>query len=82
MRYQLEICAFNLQSCIIAERAGAVRVELCDNPIEGGTTPSYGTIKLVREKIGIALYPIIRPRSMNYYYSDDEWEIVLEDVMM
>ena len=41
----LEVCAFNVQSCIIAEHGGAVRVELCDNPIEGGTTPSYGAIK-------------------------------------
>ncbi len=80
MTKQLEVCAFNIQSCIAAERAGAARVELCDNPLEGGTTPSYGTIKIVREKINIALYPIIRPRSMNYYYSDDEWEIVLEDI--
>ncbi|HEY0040030.1 MAG TPA: copper homeostasis protein CutC, partial [Flavisolibacter sp.] len=36
----LEVCAFTLQSCLIAEQAGAIRVELCDNPIEGGTTPS------------------------------------------
>ena len=82
MRHILEICAFNLQSCIIAEKAGAVRVELCDNPIEGGTTPSYGTIKMVREKIDIDLYPIIRPRSMNYYYDAEEWEIILEDIRM
>jgi copper homeostasis protein len=41
----LEVCAFHIESCIIAERVGAARVELCDNPIEGGTTPSYGTIK-------------------------------------
>ncbi|MDQ6813309.1 MAG: copper homeostasis protein CutC, partial [Bacteroidota bacterium] len=44
----LEVCAFNIQSCLIAEKAGAARVELCDNPIEGGTTPSYGTIQQVR----------------------------------
>ncbi len=78
----LEVCAFGIQSCIIAERAGAIRVELCDNPIEGGTTPSYGTIKAVRNKISIALYPIIRPRSLNYFYDADEWEIMKQDVLM
>lgn len=67
---------------MIAERAGAARVELCDNPIEGGTTPSYGTIKRVREAVGIALFPIIRPRSMNYFYDDEEWQIVLDDIAM
>ena len=77
----LEVCAFTIQSCLIAERAGAIRVELCDNPIEGGTTPSYGTIKTVREKINIKLYPIIRPRSGNYFYDEDEFEIIHKDIL-
>ncbi|MEP6683627.1 MAG: copper homeostasis protein CutC [Parafilimonas sp.] len=76
----LEVCAFHIESCIIAERCGAARVELCDNPIEGGTTPSYGTIKLVREKISILLYPILRPRSGNYFYSDEEFAILKDDI--
>lgn len=82
MKLQLEVCAFGIQSCLVAEKAGASRVELCDNPIEGGTTPSYGTIKKVREKTAIDLYPIIRPRSMNYFYDEDEWAIVVEDILM
>jgi len=82
MKRHLEVCAFGIQSCLVAEKAGATRVELCDNPVEGGTTPSYGTIKTVREKIAIDLYPIIRPRSMNYFYDDDEWAIVVEDILM
>ncbi|RYZ37900.1 MAG: copper homeostasis protein CutC [Sphingobacteriales bacterium] len=76
----LEVCAFNIQSCLVAEKAGAVRVELCDNPVEGGTTPSYGTIRQAREKINILLYPIIRPRSGNYYYNDDEYAIIRHDI--
>ena len=78
----LEVCAFHIDSCLIAEQAGAVRVELCDNPIEGGTTPSYGTIKQVREKISIRLYPILRPRSGNYFYSDAEFAILKDDIQM
>lgn len=76
----LEVCAFTIQSCMIAEKAGAVRVELCDNPVEGGTNPSYGTIRRVREKIGIRLYPILRPRSGNYCYDEDEFAIMREDI--
>lgn len=76
----LEVCAFHIDSCIIAEKAGAARVELCDNPIEGGTTPSYGAIRRVRERISIKLYPIIRPRSGNYYYSEEEFAILQEDI--
>ena len=76
----LEVCAFTIQTCLIAERVGAARVELCDNPIEGGTTPSYGAIRRVRERISIQLYPIIRPRALNYLYDEDEWAIMQEDV--
>jgi copper homeostasis protein len=82
MNNYLEICAFGIQSCVIAQNCGAKRVELCDNPLEGGTTPSYGAIKCVREKISIELYPILRPRSLNYYYEEDEWQIILQDVLM
>jgi len=77
-----EVCAFNIQSSIIAEKVGAVRVELCDNPVEGGTTPSYGTIRKTREKISILLYPIIRPRSGNYFYDADEMSILEQDIKM
>lgn len=77
-----EVCAFNIQSAIIAEKAGAVRVELCDNPVEGGTTPSYGAIKQTREKISILLYPIIRPRSGNYLYDEYEMEIIKHDILI
>jgi copper homeostasis protein len=78
----LEVCAFNIQSCIIAERVGAARAELCDNPVEGGTTPSYGTIKQTRSAIAIELYPIIRPRGGNCVYDNDEFAIMKQDILM
>lgn len=80
--FALEICAFNIQSCFIAEKIGAERVELCDNPVEGGTTPSYGTIKKARESISIKLYPIIRPRSGNYFYDEHEIAVLKNDILM
>ncbi|WP_126971004.1 copper homeostasis protein CutC [Gynurincola endophyticus] len=77
-----ELCSFNIQSCIIAEKMGVYRVELCDNPVEGGTTPGYGTIKQTRDKISIKLYPILRPRCGNYYYDENEIEILKHDIAM
>lgn len=77
---KFELCSFNVQSSIMAEEAGAYRVELCDNPVEGGTTPSYGSIKRTRERISIKLYPILRPRCGNYYYDEDELAIIRQDI--
>jgi copper homeostasis protein len=81
-KFVLEVCAYNPQSCIIAEKAGAHRVELCDNHHEGGTTPSYGAIKQAREKTSIALYPIIRPRAGNFFYDKEEIEVMKKDIEM
>ena len=78
--YQLEVIAFNISSCLIAEKSGAHRIELCDNPTEGGTTPSYGLIRQAREKTSIQLYPIIRPRGGDFLYTDDEFEVMMLDV--
>ena len=40
-----EFCAENVTYLEKAFKAGAQRVELCDNLAVGGTTPSYGVIK-------------------------------------
>jgi len=80
MDYRLEICAFNLPSAIIAQQAGADRIELCASPEEGGVTPSHGVIRSARESLRIALYPIIRPRGGDFLYSDEAFRIMLRDV--
>jgi copper homeostasis protein len=78
--FTLEVIGFNIESCILAQAAGAHRIELCDNPGEGGTTPSYGFIKAARKKLQIELYPIIRPRGGDFFYSDAEFEAMKDDV--
>lgn len=78
--YKLELIAFNIQSCIDAQNAGAHRIELCANPAEGGTTPSYGLIKAARNILKIDLYPIIRPRGGDFLYTDEEFDIMKSDI--
>jgi copper homeostasis protein len=80
MGFQLEICAFNLASAIVAQGSGADRIELCGSPAEGGTTPSPGIIRSARELLRIALYPIIRPRGGDFLYSDEEFRVMLRDI--
>lgn len=82
MKYTLEVIAFSIESVQIAQKSGAHRIELCDNPEEGGTTPSYGMIKTAREKCTVQLFPIIRPRGGDFLYSDEEFAIMRQDIML
>lgn len=76
----LEVCANSITSAIAAQKGGAIRVELCDNLHEGGTTPSYGEILLSRKHLHIKLYVLIRPRGGDFLYTDLEFEIMKADV--
>ncbi|MEO7530322.1 MAG: copper homeostasis protein CutC [Sediminibacterium sp.] len=76
----LEIAVFNIESALLAAEAGADRLELCENPSEGGTTPSYGTLKMVREKVHIPMFPIIRPRGGDFLFSEEEFAVMKKDV--
>ena len=78
----VEIVVYNIASALKAQEGGADRVELCDNPGEGGTTPSYGMIRMAREKTNLQLYPIIRPRGGDFLYSDDEFRMMMHDIQM
>lgn len=78
----IEVCANSFISALAAEQGGALRVELCENMAEGGTTPSYATIKLAKERLKIAVWPIIRPRGGDFLYTNDEFELMKIDVQM
>lgn len=75
-----EKCIGSFLEALEAQELGAERVELCDNLAEGGTTPSYGTIKMVVEKLNIPAFVIIRPRGGDFYYTPEEIEIMKEDI--
>lgn len=75
-----EACVESLIDAIEAEKRGADRIELCDNLSQGGTTPSYGTIKLALSTLKIPVFPIIRPRGGDFYYTPAEIEVIKEDI--
>ena len=76
----IEVCAANIQSALAAQKGGAKRIELCDNLYEGGTTPSYATIKIAREKLDIEIMVMIRPRGCDFCYNQLEFEIMKKDI--
>lgn len=77
---QLEIACFNLESALIAQKAGADRVELCGDMSVGGTTPSIEIIQQARENLNIDLYVMIRPRGGNFVYSEAEFEQIKSEI--
>lgn len=79
--FSLEICIDSVAGAIAAQQGGAQRVELCANLLEGGTTPSAGTIALARQQINIGLQVIIRPRGGDFCYSDLEFSVMQYDIV-
>ncbi len=82
MSYIIEIATSDFNTTKQAVEGGADRIELCANLAEGGVTPSLGTIKTCREKFTVQLYPIIRPRGGDFLYSDEEFDVMLNDVKL
>jgi copper homeostasis protein len=76
----IEICAYSVDSAIVAQQAGAHRIELCAAPLEGGTTPSHGAVLLARERLHIPLFVMVRPRGGDFLYSEAEFAAMLRDV--
>lgn len=79
--FMVEVCANGVESCLAAQEGGADRVELCAGIPEGGTTPSYGEIKVARRVLTTTrLHVIIRPRGGDFLYSDLEVERMAADI--
>lgn len=77
----IEICANSAQSCVEAEAGGAKRVELCAGIPEGGTTPSYGEIRMAQRLTSkIDINVIIRPRGGDFLYTEAEIGSMLLDI--
>ncbi|MEG0136612.1 MAG: copper homeostasis protein CutC [Cetobacterium sp.] len=77
-----EACVESYLEAKIAESKGANRIELCENLAQGGTTPSYGTIKSCLKYLNIPFFVMIRPRGGDFCYSKDEIEIMKDDITL
>ncbi|MDR0506333.1 MAG: copper homeostasis protein CutC [Dysgonamonadaceae bacterium] len=76
----LEICADSVSSALIAQSAGASRIEFCADLPEGGVTPSYSQILIARSLLEIKLYVLIRPRGGDFLYNKMELDIIKSDI--
>lgn len=82
MAYLLEIATADFITTQSAVAGGADRIELCAALGDGGTTPSFGTIRQCRDSFSIPLFPIIRPRGGDFLYTEEEYNIMLTDVKL
>ena len=78
----LEICANSYQSAKNAQDAGAHRIELCQQLSVGGITPSFGLLEHVLNHLRIKTFVLIRPRSGNFVYSNEEFEIMKTNIQL
>jgi len=75
-----EICVDSVAGVRAAKAAGADRVELCADLLEGGITPSRGMIRQAKAIAGIGLNVMIRPRGGDFLFDDDEFATMRSDI--
>lgn len=78
--YLLECCVDSVDSALLAEKGGADRLELCSNLIIGGTTPTLALYHRIRMHSDIRIHALIRPRFGDFLYSEEEFQVILEEV--
>jgi len=77
---KFEVVVYNIESAMKAEEGGADRIELCDNASDGGTTPSLGTVEVVRQNVTLDVYVMLRPRGGDFFYSSYEFHSMKRDL--
>lgn len=81
MTAKLEIACFDVASAIRAARAGADRIELCDDYDNGGITPPPDWLSALSGQLGIPVHVMIRPRAGGFSYSTAEYEVMKKDIL-
>lgn len=76
----IEIIAATLEDVKRIQESGAGRIELVSALSEGGLTPSYSLIKRAVQTVNIPVNVMIRPHSKSFIYTDEEIELMVEDI--
>ncbi len=77
----IEVCAESYEYALKAEKAGANRIELCKDLHLDGLTTDYESAKRTIGKLKIPVFILIRPREGDFIYSDEEFELMKQDIV-
>ena len=77
----IEVCAESYEYAVKAEKAGADRIELCKDLHLDGLTPDYECAKKTIDSLNIPVFILIRPRAGDFIYSDEEFELMKQDIV-
>src|SRR5688572_7423487 len=78
--YLLEICTDSSEIISWLTKIPVARIELCAALSEGGLTPPVSLMEKVCKESPIPVHVMIRPRSGDFLYSDDEFELMKSDI--
>ena len=76
-----ESCVQTLDEALRAEKNGANRIELCSRLDLDGLTPNRELITKVASRVKIPVKVMIRPRSGNFNYTDQEINQMKDDIL-
>lgn len=81
-RILLETVASTADDCIAAETGGADRIELCAAISTGGLTASFGTLIEAKQRVGIPVVAMVRPRAGGFCYSEEDFATMQRDAAL
>lgn len=79
---QLEIACFSVESAVIAQQAGAHRIELCADRSVGGITPAIAHFNQILAQVNLPINVMIRPRGGNFVYTFAEFEQMKQQLLL
>ncbi|MBO6247330.1 MAG: hypothetical protein J6N54_00795, partial [Bacteroidales bacterium] len=78
----LECCCTDADEAAEAQAGGAGRVELCEDLLCGGVTPSKENIEATLAAVTIPVNVLVRPRGGDFVYDEDEVKSMEESIKM